>query len=695
MKKLFGPLVLGVFLSLGIVLSPGYLFANENLYSESEIANLDESLQNLSNQELQDLSEDLISEKEAIEQRIEEGEIDPADENNSFIVRLKNIYTELSLIQKILSGVGVFLVFDQLFGGEDEPRIPDVSVANASVTEGAGSVSVTVSLSNSYGQEISVSYATADGTAVSGLDYETQSGNLVFAPNETSKSFSVPIIDNEVYEEAETFSVNIGLVGESLGTIANGSATVTINDDEAVPQISITDLALTEGQSGDLIVSVSNAAEQEITLDYATVDGSATNQDYNQISGSLTFASGELEKTISVTTLDDALDENEESFTLELSNLNIGTFSDSSASITIADNDEAPEITLTGANTVDENEDLAVTLALSTASGKTITIDLSTLAGTAQADEDYLSVDQTVTLLPGESSKTIILSIVDDAIDEDNETFQVVAANSVNANLASSPSAPNGVLDVEILDNDEPPTFALTVADVEEGETASLNLTLSGPSAKPISVLVATADGTASSADYEAVSATVDFAPGETSKTLSVVTTEDTTDEFDETVLVNISEAVNVLVPEIAYSFSILDDDEAPNLSFNDQSVTEGASFDVEFVLSEASAKDISFSVTTAVGTAGANDFTAVSETLTISAGATTATQSFSVLQDALDEEDETFTINVGNLTNVSAANSSATVTILDDDEAPSVTISGSNNLTEGQDLTVTVALST
>jgi hypothetical protein len=226
MKKLFGPLVLGVFLSLGIVLSPGYLFANENLYSESEIANLDETLQSLSNQELQDLSEDLISEKEAIEQRIEEGEIDPADENNSFIVRLKNIYTELSLIQKILSGVGVFLVFDQLFGGEDEPRIPDISVANANVTEGSGSVSVTVSLSNGYGQEISVSYATADGTAVSGLDYEAQSGNLVFAPNETSKSFSVPIIDNEVYEEAETFRVNIGLVGESLGTIANGSATV-------------------------------------------------------------------------------------------------------------------------------------------------------------------------------------------------------------------------------------------------------------------------------------------------------------------------------------------------------------------------------------------------------------------------------------------------------------------------------------
>ena len=78
MKKLFGPLVLGVFLSLGIVLSPGYLFANENLYSESEIANLDENLQSLTNKELQDLSEDLISEKEAIEQRIEEGEIESA-----------------------------------------------------------------------------------------------------------------------------------------------------------------------------------------------------------------------------------------------------------------------------------------------------------------------------------------------------------------------------------------------------------------------------------------------------------------------------------------------------------------------------------------------------------------------------------------------------------------------------------------
>ena len=114
---------------------------------------------------------------------------------------------------------------------------PSVSIGDASVAEGtAGTtpLSFPVTLSAASSQPVSVTYATADGTATVPSDYAAASGTLTFNPGETSKTIQVGVVADLAIEQDETLSVTIS--GATGATIANGSATGTIrNDDTQVP----------------------------------------------------------------------------------------------------------------------------------------------------------------------------------------------------------------------------------------------------------------------------------------------------------------------------------------------------------------------------------------------------------------------------------------------------------------------------
>lgn len=103
-----------------------------------------------------------------------------------------------------------------------------------SVGEGAGSVTLTVVLSEAPGQTVTVSYEAGNGTAHKGSDYLPTKGTLTFLPNETSQSFTVPIKNDSVYEGDETFIVTLSApVNASLGPL--NPATVAIADDDPLP----------------------------------------------------------------------------------------------------------------------------------------------------------------------------------------------------------------------------------------------------------------------------------------------------------------------------------------------------------------------------------------------------------------------------------------------------------------------------
>jgi trimeric autotransporter adhesin len=106
------------------------------------------------------------------------------------------------------------------------------NVTPTSVAENAGSVTVTVTRTGDVNSAASVNYTTQDGTATAGSDYTATSGTLFFNPGETTKTFSVTILDNAVAESSETFSILLSSAsgGFTLGTPNPYTITITDND---------------------------------------------------------------------------------------------------------------------------------------------------------------------------------------------------------------------------------------------------------------------------------------------------------------------------------------------------------------------------------------------------------------------------------------------------------------------------------
>src|SRR5206468_2115998 len=122
-----------------------------------------------------------------------------------------------------------------------------------------------------------------------------------------------------------------------------------------------------------------------------------------------------------------------------------------------------------------------------------------------------------------------------------------------------------------------------------EGNTATTNfvftVTLSAASVQTITVDYATADGAALvGSDYQSASGTLSFAPGQTSKTVTVLVNGDTTFETDETFFVNLAGAVNASIATAQSTGTILNDDSVPTVSINSVSVAEGNTATTNFV---------------------------------------------------------------------------------------------------------------
>ncbi|NOS67503.1 MAG: hypothetical protein HOO67_04035 [Candidatus Peribacteraceae bacterium] len=175
--------------------------------------------------------------------------------------------------------------------------------------EGGGSLPVTVLRKGSSSSAVTVGYSTTQGTATAGINYTETNGTLSFAAGETSKSFSIPFINNNTIEGNKNFTLKLASVtgGASLDT--PNSVQVTVVDDEAIASGTGTVLfssdTYTHSQSagGSALVTVYRRGGYggTVTVTYATSDSTAiANADYTSTSGTLTFAPGESNKTFSV-----------------------------------------------------------------------------------------------------------------------------------------------------------------------------------------------------------------------------------------------------------------------------------------------------------------------------------------------------------------------------------------------------------
>ena len=206
-------------------------------------------------------------------------------------------------------------------------------------------------------------------------------------------------------------------------------------------------------------------------------------------------------------------------------------------------------------------------ITLSSPSTQTVTVQFSTVDGTASAVSDYLAlINQTLEFAPGETTKLIAVTVNGDTVLEPDETFFVDLLSATNATLVD----PQGL--GKIL-NDEMPSVSINDVRVIEGAsgttTATFTVSLSGASSQPVTVQYATADGSATAAeDYIAVPlATLTFDPGEQSKTVTVTIHSDTATEPEESFFVNLSNPTNATLADAQSVGLILNRDSVFELS--------------------------------------------------------------------------------------------------------------------------------
>jgi len=213
------------------------------------------------------------------------------------------------------------------------------------VNENAGSVTIALRRSGNLKAACSVDYATSDGTATAAADYQPASGTLNFAAGEIEKSITVLILDDALGEGNESFSLTLtNAVGVDVTDQA--AATVVIVDDESAVAFSSSVYQVSEDQpTATVTVTRTGSASNPFAVDYTTSDGTATaGQDYTAKSGTLSFASGESDKTIVLSILNDTLIEGDETIIVTLSNPSGGVAigNQGSATLVISDDDALP-----------------------------------------------------------------------------------------------------------------------------------------------------------------------------------------------------------------------------------------------------------------------------------------------------------------------------------------------------------------
>jgi hypothetical protein len=576
----------------------------------------------------------------------------------------------------------------------DDDTAPTLSIGNVTQAEGNSGTttfSFPVTLSTPSGQTVTVAYATSNGTALAGSDYGATSGTVTFAPGVTSQMISIPVTGDLTSETDETFTVTLDT--PSNATLATTTGTGTIVNDDTAPAISIANASLTEGNSGSanmtFNVTLSTPSEQPITVNFTTVDGSAVaGSDFTASSGVLTFAPGTTTQTIDVPILGDTLSENDETFTVALNTASNATITNSSGTGTIVNDDAVVSVSIGDVSQAEGNSgtaNFAFTVTLSAASEQTVTVNYTTVDGTAVAGTDYTATSGTVTFAPGVTTQTINVPVSGDLTKEATETFSVALSSPVNASLGTATGTGT------IVDDDNAPVLAIDNVSLAEGDTASTNfaftVTLSQPSGETVTVNYATADATATAGeDYGATSGTLTFAPGVTSQTINVPVLGDAVSEPDETFTVALSSATNAPIGTTTGTGTIINDDSAPALTINDAAQPEGdsgaANMTFTVALSAPSEETITVNYSTANGSALAgSDYSTTSGTLTFAPGVTSQTIDAAILGDVASEPDETFNVVLSAPTNAAIADASATGTILTDD-APYVPAISINDTT-------------
>ncbi len=641
---------------------------------------------------------------------------------------------------------------DLTFTIKNDDARPMFSIEDAGAQEGAPVRFKVKRASGADENVISVRGATAKDArsggnpATAGADYPSRSGVSVTLGKDVSEGIlSFETTDDALDESAETFQVLLSGAADSEGNpppgISDGEAIGTITDNDDPPSFSITGGEADEGEAVTFTVTRSGATGNAATVRIATAedetDGAvaAAADDYTAVDKALTFAGGTTSMAVEVQTTGDDVDEpDEETFLAILSDPKLAagdpgtgvSIVERTASGTITDNDTATATLVLTPGSINESGASTVTATLSGPSSEAVTLTVSATAVSPAAAGDFsLSANKTLSIAAGatESTGTVTLTAVNNALDAPDKTV-TVSATATGGHDIGDPAAV--ILTIE--DDDDAPTVSVADATaVTEGDdptkTTDMTFTVSLSTASGRTVTVPyTLGGTASGGDDYTVPSplSVTLAPKATSVDIVVPVKGDGIDEANETVTVTLGAPTHATVSTAegagTASGTITDDDErgitVSESALNLAEADDTTSTDMEehkatytVVLNSRPTGTVTVSVASgATGVATANP-----SRLTFAPGAwkTAQTVTVTAVADNIDNPNDerrttiTHTISASGTDYADETAEPVTVTVTDDDDAPTVSVADATAVTEGDDpakttdMTFTVSLST
>jgi hypothetical protein len=565
------------------------------------------------------------------------------------------------------------------------------TAANWSVAEGTQAL-ITVERTRGTTGTVSVQYATSDGTAMAGTEYQSASGTLTFGPGVVSRTFLVPTMSDTLHQPDETVLLN--LTNPSSGTVLGTQSTaVLVIADHNVPgtlQFSASGYTVGEGGAATITVTRVGGVASGVSVAYATAGGTAVpGANYVPAAGVLSFGAGTTSQQFTVQTLQTGVVQANLTVGVSLSSPSGGASlgAVSSAALTILEDNPVFEFGAPGYTVSESSPTAVITVMRSGSTAGTASVSYSTADGTAKDGVNYTHASGTLTFGPGATQKTFSVPIINDTQYQPTLTVLLGLSNpSTGAALGAQSAAV-----LSITDDDLAGTLSLSAGSYTTSETAgtaTITVNRTGGAASGVTVFYTTVDGTAvAGVDYLRAFGTLTFPAGVSSQAFPVKILNDGTLHPDRSLGIALhkpSAGATLGTPSVG-TLTIQSDDPVVEFSAASYTIAEkGGAATITVNRSRKTTLPVSVAFKTSDGTATApGDYTAASGTLNFAAGVTAQTFTVPVSDDALVEGTETVNLTLLNAGGgaVLGAQQTAVLSIAPDDavlqfSAPSYAVS-------------------
>ncbi|AVH26038.1 calcium-binding protein [Vibrio diabolicus] len=641
----------------------------------------------------------------------------------------------------------------------DDDR-PTVTMSDAGTINEGELASFKVSLSNPSATDVEVELSLNLGDTEAGdlgtLEYNTGSG-WVTVPNDgvvtvpagqTEFDVRIASIDDAVYEGPEDFSVTVTGIGAVQGsdtgtaTIVDDSSGPGPDPDDDRPSLAITDAGtINEGETANFKVTLSNASESTVQVELGlnlgdTEAGDLGTLEYNTGSGwvtvpndgVVTVPAGQTEFDVRIASIDDAVYEGPEDFSVTVTGIGAVQGSDTGTATIVDDgsgpgpdpDDDRPSVTINDAGTINEGDTANFKVTLSNASESSVQVELGLNLGDTEAGDlgtlEYntgsgwgaVPNDGVVTVPAGQTQFDVRIASIDDAVYEGPEDFSVTVtgigavqgSDTGTATIVDDGRGPGPDPD------DDRPSVTITDAGIiNEGETANFKVTLSNASEAETQVELGLSLGDTEAGDlgileYNTGSGWVAVpndgvvtVPAEqTELDVRIASIDDAVYEGPEDFSVTVT-GIGAVQGSDTGTATIVDDgsgpgpdpdDDRPSVTINDAgTINEGETANFKVTLSNASEAETQVELGLNLGDTEAGDLSTLEYNtgsgwvavpndgvVTVPAGQTEFDVRIASIDDAVYEGPEGFSVTVTGIGAVQGSDT-GTATIVDDGSGP------------------------